>query len=141
LDRTPCGSSSGSAQATAANLAVISIGTETDGSIVCPSSAHSLVGIKPTVGLLSRSGIIPIAHSQDTPGPIARTVTDAAILLGALTGSIRVTRPRPRVPGNHRATYTTALDANGLRGARIGVARAKVTGYNADLDSPCSGMR
>jgi len=134
LDRTPCGSSSGSAQATAANLAVISIGTETDGSIVCPSSAHSLVGIKPTVGLLSRSGIIPIAHSQDTPGPIARTVTDAAILLGALTGVDPRDDATAASAGKSQSDYTTALDANGLRGARIGVARAKVTGYNADLD-------
>jgi amidase len=134
LDRTPCGSSSGSAQATAANLTVASIGTETDGSIVCPSSAHSLVGIKPTVGLLSRAGIIPIAHSQDTPGPITRTVTDAAILLGALTGVNPRDEATAASSGKSQADYTTALDANGLRGARIGVARAKVTGYNADLD-------
>ncbi|HEV7798178.1 MAG TPA: amidase family protein, partial [Pyrinomonadaceae bacterium] len=84
-DRNPCGSSSGSGAAAAANLCVAAIGTETDGSVVCPSSANSLVGIKPTVGLISRSGIIPISHSQDTAGPMARTVTDAAILLGALT--------------------------------------------------------
>ena len=134
LDRTPCGSSSGSAQATAANLTVVSIGTETDGSIVCPSSAHALVGIKPTVGLLSRSGIIPIAHSQDTPGPITRTVTDAAIVLGALTGIDPRDEATAASAGKSQADYTTALDANGLRGARIGVARAKVTGYNADVD-------
>ena len=86
LDRNPCGSSSGSGAAVAANLCAAAIGTETDGSIVCPANANGIVGIKPTVGLVSRAGIIPIAHSQDTAGPMARTVTDAAILLGALTG-------------------------------------------------------
>src|SRR6185503_983490 len=86
LDRNPCGSSSGSGAAAAANLCIAAIGTETDGSIVCPSSANGLVGIKPTVGLVSRSGIIPIAHTQDTAGPMARSVSDAAIILGALTG-------------------------------------------------------
>src|ERR1043165_3371477 len=86
LDRNPCGSSSGSGAAVAANLCAAAIGTETDGSVVCPSSANSLVGIKPTVGLISRSGIIPISHSQDTAGPMARTVHDAALILGALTG-------------------------------------------------------
>jgi len=133
LDRTPCGSSSGSAQATAANLCVISIGTETDGSIVCPSSAHALVGIKPTVGLISRSGIIPVAHSQDTAGPIARTVTDAAILLGAIAG----VDPRDEATAasaGRAADYSRSLDANGLRGARIGVARVRVTGYNEGTD-------
>src|SRR4029077_3291135 len=87
LDRNPCGSSSGSRAAVSANLCTVAIGTETDGSIVCPSSANGIVGIKPTLGLLSRAGIIPISHSQDTPGPMARTVRDAAILLGALAGS------------------------------------------------------
>ena len=86
LDRSACGSSSGSGAAVAANLCVAAIGTETDGSIICPSQTNGIVGIKPTLGLASRSGIIPIAHSQDTPGPMARTVTDAALLLGALTG-------------------------------------------------------
>ena len=86
LDRNPCGSSSGSGAAVSANLCAVAIGTETDGSIVCPSSANGIVGIKPTVGLASRSGIIPISHSQDTPGPMARTVKDAAILLGAIGG-------------------------------------------------------
>src|SRR6185312_136865 len=86
LDRNPCGSSSGTGAAIAANFATVGVGTETDGSIICPSAATSLVGIKPTLGLVSRSGIIPIAHSQDTAGPMARTVRDAAILLGALTG-------------------------------------------------------
>src|SRR5207245_2221354 len=87
LDRSPCGSSSGTAAGIAANFAAVGVGTETDGSIVCPSSACSLVGIKPTLGLVSRSGIVPIAHSQDTAGPMARTVSDAAILLGALAGA------------------------------------------------------
>src|SRR6202030_907718 len=86
LDRTPCGSSSGSGAATAANLCAVAVGTETDGSVTCPSSINGLVGIKPTLGLVSRSGIIPIAHSQDTAGPMTRSVTDAAILLSALAG-------------------------------------------------------
>ncbi len=86
LDRTACGSSSGSGAAVAANLCAAAVGTETDGSIICPSQTNGIVGIKPTLGLMSRSGIIPIAHSQDTPGPMARTVADAAILLGAMTG-------------------------------------------------------
>src|SRR5215213_8301845 len=123
LDRNPCGSSSGSGAAVAANLCAAAIGTETDGSIVCPSSANSLVGIKPTVGLLSRSGIIPIAHSQDTPGPMARTVSDAAILLGAMTG---VDAQDSATKGNRKrsfSTYTKFLDRDGLNGARIGVAR------------------
>src|SRR6185436_2625435 len=86
LDRNPCGSSSGTGAAVAANFAAVGVGTETDGSIVCPSNANGLVGIKPTVGLVSRSGIIPISHSQDTAGPMARSVTDAAVLLGAMVG-------------------------------------------------------
>ena len=123
LDRTPCGSSSGSGAATAANLCAAAIGTETDGSIVCPSSINGVVGIKPTLGLLSRSGIIPIAHSQDTAGPMARCVADAAILLGAMTGV------DPRDPatqpsqGKALLDYTPYLDFKGLQGARIGVAR------------------
>jgi amidase len=86
LDRNPCGSSSGSGAAASANLCALAIGTETDGSVVCPSTVNGIVGIKPTVGLISRSGIVPISHSQDTAGPMARTVTEAAILLGALAG-------------------------------------------------------
>src|SRR6267378_1144208 len=86
-DRNPCGSSSGTGAAVAASLAAVGVGTETDGSIVCPSGANSLVGLKPTLGLISRSGVIPIAHTQDTAGPMCRTVTDAAILLGALAGA------------------------------------------------------
>ena len=130
LDRNPCGSSSGSGGAVSANLCAGAIGTETDGSIVCPSSACGIVGIKPTLGLVSRSGIIPIAHSQDTAGPMARTVRDAAIILNALTGidtrdsTTMVNRSRGQVD------YTRFLDPNGLRGARIGVARAKFFGYS-----------
>jgi amidase len=133
LDRNPCGSSSGSGAAVAANLCAVAIGTETDGSIVCPASANGLVGIKPTLGLLSRSGIVPIAHSQDTPGPMARTVRDAAILLGVLAGA------DPRDPattasnGKALTDYTKSLDPNGLRGARIGVAR-KYWGFNDAVD-------
>ncbi len=133
LDRTPCGSSSGSGQAAAANLTTLAIGSETDGSIVCPSAAHSLVGIKPTVGLVSRSGIVPIAHSQDTAGPMARTVADAAALLTVLTG-VDPRDPATMASDGKTGDYMRALDANGLRGARIGVARAKVTGYHDETD-------
>src|SRR5678810_761097 len=123
LDRSACGSSSGSGAAVAANLCVAAIGTETDGSIICPSQTNGIVGIKPTLGLLSRSGIIPIAHSQDTPGPMARTVSDAAILLGAMTGvdaqDLATKGSRKRALSN----YAKYLDLNGLKGARIGVAR------------------
>jgi amidase len=125
LDRSACGSSSGSGAAVAANLCAAAVGTETDGSIICPSQTNGIVGIKPTLGLLSRSGIIPIAHSQDTPGPMARTVADAAILLGALTGvddsdsATRLTRRGKQGVSN----YTKFLDRAGLKGARLGVAR------------------
>jgi len=134
LDRSPCGSSSGSGSAVAASYCAVAVGTETDGSIICPSAAHSLVGIKPTLGLVSRSGIIPIAHSQDTAGPMARTVRDAAILLGALAG------PDPRDPATKGAPtdrptdYTKFLDANGLQGAKLGVARTKFFGYHGETD-------
>ncbi len=123
LDRSACGSSSGSGAAVAANLCAAAVGTETDGSIICPSQTNGIVGIKPTLGLVSRSGVIPIAHSQDTAGPMARTVADAAILLGALAGvDEHDTATRA---GRQRALkdYTACLDQNGLRGARIGVAR------------------
>jgi amidase len=123
LDRSPCGSSSGSAVAVAADLCAVAIGTETDGSIICPSQTNGIVGIKPTVGLWSRSGIIPIAHSQDTAGPMARCVADAAILLGALSETDEqdaTTTVRRRRSFND---YTQFLDLNGLDGARIGVAR------------------
>ena len=123
LDRSACGSSSGSGAGVAANLAAAGVGTETDGSITCPAQTNALVGIKPTLGLISRSGIIPIAHSQDTAGPMARTVSDAAILLGAMAG------PDPRDPATRLSEkrglkdYTPFLDKDGLKGARIGVAR------------------
>jgi len=123
LDRNPCGSSSGSAAAVSANLAPLSIGTETDGSIVCPSSANGIVGIKPTVGLVSRAGIIPISHTQDTAGPMARTVTDAATLLGALIGVDPRDPATRESQGRSAPDYTRFLDPAGLRGARIGVGR------------------
>ena len=134
LDRSPCGSSSGSGTAVAANLATIAVGTETDGSVVCPSAANSLVGIKPTVGLLSRSGIIPISHSQDTPGPMARTVADAAILLGALTGTDPRDLATAQSRGRAQTDYTRFLDANALKGARIGVVRKRWMGYSPETD-------
>ena len=133
LDRNPCGSSSGSGVAPAANLCAAAIGTETDGSVVCPSTANSLVGIKPTLGLISRAGIIPIAHSQDTAGPMARTVADAATLLGALTGE------DPRDPitresrGKSFTDYTRFLNPNALSGARLGIVR-KNFGFNDRVD-------
>ena len=136
LDRNPCGSSSGSAVAVAAGLCAAAIGTETDGSIICPAQTCGVVGIKPTVGLVSRSGIIPIAHSQDTAGPLARTVTDAAILLGALTGVDTHDPLTLTSRGRSHADYTPFLDADGLRGARVGVAR----GLFGDDDRVCRVM-
>jgi amidase len=133
LDRNPCGSSSGSAVAVAANLCAVAVGTETDGSIVCPASANGIVGIKPTVGLISRSGIIPIAHSQDTAGPMARTVADAAILLGALAGVDPQDRATTASAGKGLTDYTPFLDPHGLKGARIGVAR-KYFGFSEAVD-------
>jgi amidase len=132
LDRNPCGSSSGSGAAVAANLCAAAVGTETDGSVVCPSSANGIVGIKPTLGLVSRSGIIPIAHSQDTPGPMARTVRDTAILLTALAGADPHDSATAASQGK-TANYTQFLDPNGLRSARIGVAR-KYFGFNDAVD-------
>jgi amidase len=123
LDRNPCGSSSGSGAAVASNLCTLAIGTETDGSVVCPSSMCGIVGIKPTLGLISRAGIIPIAHSQDTAGPMTRTVRDAAILLGALTGPDSGDNASEASAGKSYTDYTRFLDTNGLRGARLGVAR------------------
>ena len=133
LDRNPCGSSSGTGAALAANLAAIGIGTETDGSVVCPSNANSLVGIKPTVGLISRAGIVPISHSQDTAGPMCRTVTDAAILLGALTGVDPRDDATKASAGKSYSDYGKFLDANGLKGARIGVHR-KAFGFSDGVD-------
>ena len=132
LDRNPCGSSAGTGAAIAANLAAVGVGTETDGSIVCPSSANGLVGIKPTLGLISRAGIVPISHSQDTAGPMARSVADVAALLTVLAGADA--RDAASSAGDkHRLDYTKFLDANGLKGARIGVVR-KFAGFNADVD-------
>jgi amidase len=134
LDRNPCGSSSGSGAATSANLCAGSIGTETDGSIVCPSSANGLVGIKPTVGLVSRAGIIPISHTQDSAGPMCRTVRDAAIVLGALTGIDPDDSATEASRGKFVADYTQFLKPDGLRGARIGVVR-KYFGFSDTVDT------
>ncbi|HUW13654.1 MAG TPA: amidase, partial [Anaerolineae bacterium] len=138
LDRNPCGSSSGSAAAVAAGLCPVAVGTETDGSVICPSHANGIVGIKPTLGLVGRSGIIPIAHSQDTAGPMGRTVADAAILLGAMAGM------DPRDPltmesrGRSHTDYSRFLDAKGLQGARIGVARS-LCGFSEKVDALLEG--
>ncbi|MBE2222560.1 MAG: amidase [Anaerolineae bacterium] len=134
VDRNPCGSSSGSAVAVSANFCAAAIGTETDGSVVCPSHTNGIVGIKPTIGLVSRSGIIPIAHSQDTAGPMARTVADAAILLGAMTGIDPHDAVTAGSKGKTHTDYTQFLDPNGLKGARIGVAR-NFFGYNPQVDA------
>ena len=128
LDRNPCGSSSGSGAAVAASLCAVAVGTETDGSITCPSSVNGLVGIKPTVGLLSRSGIIPISNTQDTPGPMARTVRDAAILLGALTGIDSDDIATAKSKGNFYSDYTQFLKADGLKDKRIGVEKKIIQG-------------
>ncbi len=133
LDRNPCGSSSGSGVAAAANLCAVTIGTETDGSIVCPSNMNSLVGIKPTVGLVSRAGIIPISQTQDTAGPMCRTVTDAAILLGAITGIDLRDSVTRQSRGKSVTDYTKFLDANGLKGARLGIVR-KSFGFSDKVD-------
>jgi len=134
LDRNPSGSSSGSAVAVAASLVAAAVGTETDGSIVSPASACGIVGIKPTVGLVSRSGIIPIAHSQDTAGPMARTVADAAALLGAMTGPDPADAATGAGEGHYRADYREFLKADGLRGARIGVLRSPSFNFAKKLD-------
>ena len=139
LDRNPCGSSSGSGAATAANLCAGSIGTETDGSIVCPSSANSLVGIKPTLGMVSRRGIIPIAHSQDTAGPMTRTVSDAAILLGAITGIDAGDKATRASQAKAVFDFTKSLDKGALRGARLGVAR-KFFNFNDHVDRQMNAL-
>ena len=133
LDRNPCGSSSGTGAAIAANLAAIGIGTETDGSIICPSATCGIVGIKPTLGLVSRSGVIPIAHSQDTAGPMARTVSDAAILLGVLVGEDKSDSITSQSSKGEK-DYTKYLRKDGLRKMRIGVAR-QYFGRNAKMDA------
>jgi amidase len=133
LDRNPCGSSSGSGAATSANLCAVAIGTETDGSVVCPASANGLVGIKPTLGLVSRSGIIPIAHSQDTAGPMARSVKDAAILLSVMAGVDPSDSITSDAASKASPDYSRFLDPNGLRGARLGIAR-KYFGFSDAVD-------
>ena len=129
LNRNPCGSSSGSGAAASASLCALTVGTETGGSIMCPSSSNGIVGIKPTVGLWSRSGIVPISHSQDTAGPMTRTVRDAAILLGGAVGIDPRDEATSSSDGNFHADYTQFLDPAGLQGARIGVARS-FTGFD-----------
>ena len=124
LDRNPCGSSSGSGVVAAADLAVAAVGTETDGSIVCPSGANGVVGIKPTLGLWSRAGVIPISADQDTAGPMARNVTDAAVLLGAATGVDSKDAATAAQAGHASTDYTRFLNDKALKGARIGVWRA-----------------
>ena len=129
LDRSPCGSSSGSGVAVAANLCAVAIGTETDGSVIAPASFCGIVGLKPTVGLLSRSGIIPISATQDTAGPVARTVRDAAVLLGALTGVDPADGITRESQGKALQDYTRFLDANGLAGKRIGIEQSLLQGH------------
>ena len=133
LDRNPCGSSSGSGAAVSGNMCAITIGTETNGSVVCPSSANGVVGIKPTVGLWSRDGIIPISETQDTAGPMAKSVADAATLLGELTGVDEADDRTKESEGNSYTDYTQFLDANGLDGKRIGVLEG-VIGYHERVD-------
>jgi amidase len=133
LDRNPCGSSSGTGAAVSANLCVAGVGTETDGSVVCPSSANGLAGLKPTVGLISRSGIVPISHSQDTPGPMARTVRDVAIVLGVMVGADPQDPATADSQGKVSPDYTKFLDPAGLKGARLGVVR-KYCGFNDAVD-------
>jgi amidase len=135
LDRSPGGSSSGSGVAPAASLCAVAIGTETNGSIVSPANASGVVGIKPTVGLTSRAGVIPISHTQDTIGPLGRTVADAAAVLGAMTGVDPRDEATSASAGNFQMDYGQFLDANGLAGARIGVARAGYFGYSEHADA------
>jgi len=134
LSRNPCGSSSGSAVAVSANLTMIAIGTETNGSIVCPSTSNGIVGIKPTVGLVSRSGIIPISYTQDTPGPMARTVSDAAICLGAIVGVDSADEKTLASQGKFYRDYTQFLKEDGLKGKRIGLYKVPL-GRNYKVDT------
>ncbi len=127
LDRNPCGSSSGSAVAVAANFAVVAIGTETDGSIVCPAAVNGIVGLKPTVGLVSRDGIIPISFSQDSAGPMARSVADAALLLAAIAGRDETDPATATMPGRAVYDYSARLHPDALRGARIGLLRGPLS--------------
>lgn len=132
LDRNPCGSSAGTGTAISANLATVGVGTETDGSVICPASMTGLVGIKPSLGLVSRSGIIPIAHSQDTAGPMARTVADAAALLTAMRG-VDTADPATADSAEHVTDYTRALQPGALRGKRIGIVR-QLAGVEPNAD-------
>jgi amidase len=134
LDRNPCGSSSGSGVAVSANLCMAAIGTETNGSIVCPSNNNGIVGIKPTVGLISRSGIVPISYTQDTPGPMCRTVTDAAIMLGALTGIDPNDGKTKQSEGKALKDYSKYLNADGLSGKKIGVIK-NLMGFSDKVDT------
>ncbi|ARK13106.1 amidase [Fibrella sp. ES10-3-2-2] len=134
LDRSPCGSSSGSGSAVAANLCAVAVGTETDGSVIAPASFCGVVGIKPTVGLVSRSGIIPISSTQDTAGPMTRTVTDAAILLGAMTGYDPADAVTAGSKGKALTDYTPFLKADGLTGKRIGVEKSFLTGHQGVVE-------
>src|SRR6266536_2467739 len=135
LDHNPCGSSSGSGAAVSANLSAVALGTETDGSIVCPSSTNGVVGIKPTLGLTSRSGVVPLAHSQDVTGPMCRTVADAATVLGAMTGVDPRDPATAQSQGHLFTDYRQFLDPNGLRGARVGVWREGVFGISPEGDA------
>lgn len=139
LDRNCCGSSSGSGAAVSANLCAVAIGSETDGSIVCPGSANGVVGIKPTLGLVSRAGMIPLAHSQDTAGPMARTVRDAALLLSFITGNDPRDTATAASAGHVEADYGQACRKDALKGARIGVAR-KFWGKDARVDAVMDGV-
>ncbi len=134
LDRNPCGSSSGTAAAIAASLAAVGVGTETDGSIICPSSVNGLVGLKPTVGLVSGTGIIPIAVSQDTAGPMGRTVADVALLLNGLAGIDRANPAGPDANGRNSDDYTAFLESDALEGKRFGLLR-QAMGYHPDVDA------
>lgn len=144
LDHSPCGSSSGTATAVSANLVVAGVGTETDGSIICPAAVTGLVGLKPTVGLVSRDGIIPISYSQDTAGPIARSVTDAALLLTAMVGHDDADPSTDAMPGRAVYDYAVRLDPGALRGARIGVLRNHLDDYpnvSATLEQAVQTLR
>ena len=133
LDRSPCGSSSGSGAAVAADFCIAAVGTETDGSVVCPASLNGIVGLKPTIGLVSRSGIIPISASQDTAGPMARTVRDAALLLNGMVGRDATDAAMRSTPATLPTDYTRTLDVDGLKGMRIGVAR-NYFGFDSRVD-------
>ena len=132
LDQNPCGSSAGSGVSVSANLAAAAVGTETNGSIICPANTNGIVGIKPTLGLISRSGIIPIAHTQDTAGPMARTVTDAAIMLSAMAGSDKADVATAEADKRAAKDYTKFLDPNGLKGARLGLVMQFIQGRTAE---------